>query len=108
MQFGTRSSDLGTVLVPYGAIEPCLFVAAFFFETMFPTTVSSAESTFQRHIFLQNMESISIVGREDIWRIRGGNQGVLTEFSESTEMAAGSRSGAYRDLLCGGGVYHQW
>ena len=79
-----------------------LSLCGIFFETMFPTTVSSAESTFQRHIFLQNTESIRIVGREDIWRIRRGNQGVLTEFSESTEMAAGSRSGAYRDLLCGG------
>ena len=29
---------------------------------------------------------------------------VLTEFSEATEMAAGSRSGVYKDLLCAQGL----
>ena len=55
------------------AIEHFLFVASF--STMFHTTVSSAEYTFQRHIFLQNMESTRIVSKKGIWRIRRGGQG---------------------------------
>ena len=55
-----------------GTIEPCIFVA--YFSTMFPTTVSYVDSTFQRHIFLQNMESIMTISRKDIWIIRRGGQ----------------------------------
>ena len=43
-------------------------------------------------------------------RIYGESEGVvkvLTDFSEETEMSAGSRFGAYRYLLYGG-VYQQW
>ena len=83
-----------------GATEPCLFVASF--STMFPTALSSVDSTFQRHIFLQNMESL----RPSVGRISGKSEGlfkVLTEFSEATDMESESRSRAYWDILCGGG-----
>ena len=42
-----------------------------------------------------------------VGRISGESEGVvkvLTDFSEATEMAAWSRSGTYRYLLCGGGL----
>ena len=55
-----------------GAIEPCIFVA--YFSTMFPTTESSVHPTFQRNIFLCNMESIMTISRRDICWIRRGGQ----------------------------------
>ena len=41
---------------------------------MFPTEVSSVDPTFEIHIFLNNMESIRIIRRKDIWKIRRGGQ----------------------------------
>ena len=52
------------------SIEPYLFVASFL--AMFPTEVSSINSTLERHIFLHNMESIMTTRRKEIWRIRRG------------------------------------
>ena len=47
---------------------------------MFPTAVSYVDYTFQRHIFLQNMESFRNIIRKDIWKIRRGGQGTNRVF----------------------------
>ena len=60
---------------------------------MFPTAVSSVESTFQRHIFLQNMESFRTISRKDIWQIRRGGQGTNIVF-------IGNRDGSW-ELIWG-------
>ena len=52
------------IIISCGAIEPCLFVASFLI--IFPTAVSAVDSTFQRQIFLHNMESIRTISRNDI------------------------------------------
>ena len=57
-------------IISCGSIEPCLFVA--YFSTMFPTTVSSVQPTFQRNGFLHNMDNIRIIIRKDICWIRRG------------------------------------
>ena len=84
----------------HGAIEPCLFAASYL--TIFTTSVSSADPTFQRHVFLHNMESSTIFSRKEIWRIRRGGQSTNI-ISEATEMADGSIYGVYRAILCRGG-----
>ena len=48
-----------------GSIEPCIFVA--YFLTIFSTSVSNVDPTFERHIFLHNIESIRIIRRKKIW-----------------------------------------
>ena len=48
-----------------------------------------------------------IVLGPSVGKISGESEGVvkvLTEFSEATEIVAGSIFGAYRDLLCGEGL----
>ena len=49
-------------------IEPCIFVASFLI--MFTTVVYYFQPTKGRHIFLNNMESIRIISRKEIWLIR--------------------------------------
>ena len=83
-----------------GAIEPCLFVA--YFSAMFPATVSSVESTFQRHFFLQNMDSIRIVSSKDIWRIRRGGQGTNRFFRGNIDGSWEQIWGTSGSLLQGG------
>ena len=70
---------------------------------MFHTAVSSVGPTFQRHIFLRNMESIKIISRKEICRIKRGRQGI-NRISEATDMAYGRRSGLYQALLRGRGL----
>ena len=55
-----------------GAIEPCLFVVSFLI--MFPTSLYSFQPSKEIHIFLQDMESIKITRRKEIWIIRRGGQ----------------------------------
>ena len=85
----------------HGAIEPCLFAASYL--TIFTTSASSADPTFQRHVFLHNMESSTIFSGKEIWRIRRGSQSTNI-ISEATEMADGSIYGVYRAILCRGGL----
>ena len=56
----------------YGSIEPFLFVASFFI--MFFTAVSYFHPTKERHIFINNTESIRIIRRKEIWIIRRGGK----------------------------------
>ena len=72
-----------------GAIEPCIVVAPF--NTMFHTTVSYMDSSFQTKIFLQNMESIRISSSKDIWKIRKGGQGTNRVFR-------GNRDGRWEQI----------
>ena len=72
-----------------GAVEPCLFVASFF--TMFTKTVSAVHPTFQRHIFLHNMESIRIISMKDIWKIRRGGQ-------STNRIFIGNRDGSWEQI----------
>ena len=44
------------------------------FLTIFTTEVSSVHPTSERHIFIHNMDSISILRWKKIWRIIGGGQ----------------------------------
>ena len=61
-----------------GAIEPCLFVASNL--NMFPTAVSSVDTTFHSQIFPQNMKSFWTIIRKGIWQIRRGGQGINRVF----------------------------
>ena len=72
-----------------GVIGPCLFVASYL--TMFPKAVSSVDPTFERHIFLHNMESIRIIRRKEIWRIRRGGQSTNIIFR-------GNRDGSWEQI----------
>ena len=74
------------LIILCGSIEPFLFVA--YVLAMFPTTVSSVHPTFQRHIFLHNMESIRTISRKDIWLIRRGGQ-------STTIIFRGNRDGSW-------------
>ena len=95
-----------------GSIEPCIFETSFF--NMFHTTVSSVESTFQRHIFLQNMESIRIISSKDIWQIRRGGQGTNRFFRGKRNVSweqiwgiSGSLMQGGRSIINGNGRYIQ-
>ena len=54
-------------------------------------------------IHLHNMESIRIIRRKEIWRIRRGGQSTKI-ISEAIEILSGSRYGVYRAILCGRGL----
>ena len=41
---------------------------------MFPTAVSSVDTTVHRQTFLQNMDIFLLISRKDIWQIRRGGQ----------------------------------
>ena len=55
-----------------GKIEPCLFVA--YFLIMSPAEVSYFHATKENNIFTHNMESIRIIRRKKIFRIRRVSQ----------------------------------
>ena len=59
---------------------------------MFPTATSSVDYTFQRHIFLQNMESFRNISRKDIWIIIRNGQGTNIVFR-------GNRNGSWEKIL---------
>ena len=85
-----------------GAIEPCIFVASFL--TMFPTAVSSMDSTFQRHMFLQNMESFRTIGRKGIWLIGRGGQGTNRVFRGNINGSLEHIWGISGSLMQGGSI----
>ena len=71
---------------------------------MFPTAVSSVESTFQRHIFIQNMESFRAISRKDIWRIRRGGQGTNRVFRGNIDGSWEHIWGISGSLMRGGSI----
>ena len=68
-------------IIACGEIEPCLSVASYF--TVLPTEVSSFVPNFERLILLHNMESIRIIIRKEIGKIRRGGQ-ITNIISETT------------------------
>ena len=58
---------------------------------MFPTALSSVDTTVHRQTFLQNMDIFLTISRKDIWQIRRGGQGTNRVFR-------GNRNGSWEQI----------
>ena len=67
---------------------------------MFPKSLSSVDPTFGRHVFIHKMESIRIIIRKKIWKIRGGGQ-------STTMIFRGNRDGRWEHIWCVSGSFMQ-
>ena len=83
----------------YVAIETCLFVASLLI--MFSTAVPPFHPIKEIHILLHNMESIKIVIRKEIWRIRRGGQRIKIIFR-------GNRDGSWEQIWGIAGSLCKW
>ena len=81
-----------------GSIEPFIFVAYYF--TKFTAAVSSSDPTFESQTFLHNMDSIRVIIRKEIWRIRRGGQ-------IPNRIFRGNRDGIW-DQIWGISGYFMW